>query len=175
MPSTVCARNWRSEHDLAELLTVAGRELTGAQDKRGPVPDFRVIVEGKPKKLSATLQDEIYRIGREVIRNAFHHADASHIEVEIRYDERELRLRIRDDGKGIDAEDLEASGRSGHWGLQGIRERAERIGSRLDFWSETGAGTEVELTVPAAMAYEKKQNGHRVRLFRGEGSNGGNS
>ena len=164
-----------TEHDLAELLTVAGRELTGAQDKRGPVPDFRVIVEGKPKKLSATLHDEIYRIGREVIRNAFHHADASHIEVEIRYDERELRLRIRDDGKGIDTKDLEASGRSGHWGLQGIRERAERIGARLEFWSETGAGTEVELTVPAAMAYDKKQNGHRVRLFRGEGSNGGNS
>ena len=164
-----------AEHDLAELLTVAGQELTSTGNTNGQAPGFRVIVEGKPKKLAAELQDEIYRIGREVIRNAFHHADASHIEVEIRYDERELRLRIRDDGKGIDSNNLHANGSSGHWGLQGIRERAERIGSRLEFWSEAGAGTEVELRIPAAMAYEKNEDGHRVRLFHGGGSNGGGS
>jgi nitrate/nitrite-specific signal transduction histidine kinase len=81
-------------------------------------------------------------------------------------------LRIRDDGEGIDPEVLEASGRPGHWGLPGIRERALRIGSRLDFWTEAGAGTEVELRVPAAMAYEAKRNEHRFRLFRKGGSNG---
>jgi len=164
-----------AEHDLAELLTSAGQELAGAEGTKALVPSFQVIVEGRPQKLCPTLQDEIFRIGREVIRNAFHHAVASHIEVEIRYDERELRLRIRDDGKGIDSKVLEASGRPGHWGLTGLRERAQRIGSRLQFWSDGGAGTEVELRVPAAVAYEKKRDGHRFRLFRWGGSNGGRS
>jgi signal transduction histidine kinase len=160
-----------TEHDLAELFTATGQELTGIQDPNGCLPSFRVIVEGKPWRLSLTLQEEIYRIGREVIRNAFHHAVANHIEVEIRYDERELRLRIRDDGKGIDPEVLEASGRPGHWGLPGIRERAQQIGSQLEFWTEAGAGTEVELRVPAAIAYEKQRDGNRFRLLRRGGSN----
>jgi signal transduction histidine kinase/ligand-binding sensor domain-containing protein len=161
-----------AQHDLAELLTATGQELTGTQVQNGRLPSFRVIVEGKPWRLSLTLQEEIYRIGREAIRNAYRHAVANRIEVEIRYDEHELRLRIRDDGEGIDPEALEASGRPGHWGLPGIRERAQRIGSRLDFWTEAGAGTEVELRVPAAMAYEAKRNEHRFRLFRKGGSNG---
>ena len=161
-----------AQHDLAELLTATGQELTGTQVQNGRLPSFRVIVEGKPWRLPLTLQEEIYRIGREAIRNAFRHAAATRIEVELRYDERELRLRIRDDGEGIDPEVLEASGRPGHWGLPGIRERAQRIGSRLDFWTEAGAGTEVELRVPAAMAYEDKRNEHGFRLFRKGGSNG---
>jgi ligand-binding sensor domain-containing protein/signal transduction histidine kinase len=164
-----------AQHDLAELLTATGQEMTGTQVQNGRLPSFRVIVEGKPWRLPLTLQEEIYRIGREAIRNAFSHAVANRIEVEIRYDEHELRLRIRDDGEGIDSEVLEASGRPGHWGLPGIRERAERIGSRLDFWTEAGAGTEVELRVPAAMAYQAKRNEHGFWLFRKGGSNGRHS
>jgi signal transduction histidine kinase/ligand-binding sensor domain-containing protein len=164
-----------AQHDLAELLTATGQELTGTQVLNGRHPSFRVIVEGKPWRLPLTVQEEIYRIGREAIRNAFSHAVAHRIEVELRYDERELRLRVRDDGEGIDSEVLEASGRPGHWGLPGIRERAQRIGSRLDFWTEAGAGTEVELRVPAAMAYEAKRNEHGFRLFRKGGSNGSHS
>jgi signal transduction histidine kinase/ligand-binding sensor domain-containing protein len=164
-----------AQHDLAELLTAAGEELADAQSENGHVPRFRVVVEGQPQKLSPTLQDEIYRIGREVIRNAFHHAVATRVEVEVRYGDHQLRLRIRDDGKGIDPEVLAARGRPGHWGLPGIRERAERIGARLEFWSESGVGTEVELSVPAAMAFEKQRNGHRSRLFHWGGSNGGRS
>ena len=102
------------------------------------------------------VQDEVYRISREVIRNAFAHAAAGHIEIEVRYDTNQFRLRVRDDGKGIDPEVLEAGGRSGHFGIPGMRERAKRIGSQLNFWSEIGAGTEVELTVPASMAYQKR-------------------
>jgi nitrate/nitrite-specific signal transduction histidine kinase len=75
-------------------------------------------------------------------------------------------LRVRDDGNGIDPKVLEAGGRAGHWGLPGVRERAEKLGARLDFWSEAGAGTEVQLTVPAAVAYEKSRNGAGFRLFR---------
>jgi signal transduction histidine kinase/ligand-binding sensor domain-containing protein len=152
--------------DLEHLLTVAGQELAKAQDANGTPPIFRVTVEGPHRSLSPILQDEVYRIGREVLRNAFRHSQASHIEAEIRYDNRKLRLRIRDDGKGIDRDIMTEGARAGHWGLPGARERATRIGARLDFWSETGAGTEVELTVPASRAYAKSKAERRLGFFR---------
>ena len=157
-----------AQHSLSELLDAAGRELATAHEPNGQAPSYRVLVEGKQQDLSQMLQDEVYRISREVIRNAFAHAAASHIEVEIRYDQDQLRLRVRDDGKGIDPKVL-ASGQSGHFGIPGMRERAQRIGAHLGFWSELGAGAEVELTVPAAMAYQKRHNGHRFRLFQRAG------
>ena len=88
-------------------------------------------------------------IAREILRNAFHHAHASRIEAEIRYDRGMFRLRIRDDGKGIDSSVLKEGTRTGHWGLPGMHERAKGIGGRLKIWSEPGAGTEAELTVSA--------------------------
>jgi signal transduction histidine kinase/ligand-binding sensor domain-containing protein len=154
-----------AQRNLSELLDAAGRELSTAHELNGQAPSYRVLVEGKQQRLSPILQDEVYRISREVIRNAFAHAAANHIEVEIRYDPDELRLRVRDDGKGIDPKVLEAGGPSGHFGIPGMRERAQRIGARLDFWSEMGAGAEVELTVPASMAYQNPRDGHRFRLF----------
>jgi ligand-binding sensor domain-containing protein/signal transduction histidine kinase len=147
------------------LLTAAAQEMAAADSNRTH-PLFSVTVEGAPRILSPALQDEVYRIGREALRNAFRHAHASHIEAEIRYDRRHLRLRIRDDGKGIDRNILEEGARAGHWGLPGIRERSKRIGGRFDIWSEAGAGTEIELTVPASRAYAKAQAGRRFRLFR---------
>ncbi len=134
---------------LEQLLKTAGQELASSHVSDGNRPAFRVTVEGPAQALSPVLQDEVYQIGREVLRNAFRHASASRIEAEIRYSDRLLRLRIRDDGKGIDRKVLE-DGVPGHWGLPGIRERAKRIGARLVFWSEAGAGTEVELAVPSA-------------------------
>jgi nitrate/nitrite-specific signal transduction histidine kinase len=80
-------------------------------------------------------------------------------------------VRIRDDGSGIDAKILEAGGRPGHWGIAGMRERAQQIGAQLAFWSEVGAGTEVQLIVPGAIAYERIRYGHRFRLTRKAGSN----
>jgi signal transduction histidine kinase len=154
------------QRDLEHLLTVAARELAKAEDANGTPPMFRVKVEGPHRSLSPILQDEVYRIGREVLQNAFRHSQASHIEAEIRYDKRELRLRIRDDGKGIDQKILAEGARARHWGLPGARERATRIGARLDFWSEAGAGTEVELTVPASMAYAKPPAQRRFWFFR---------
>jgi signal transduction histidine kinase len=154
------------QRDLEHLLTVAAQELAKAQDANGTPPMFRVTVEGPPRSLSPIFQDEVYRIGREVLRNAFRHSQASHIEAEVRYDNRKLRLRIRDDGKGIDRDIMTEGARAGHWGLPGARERATRIGARLDFWSEAGAGTEVELTVPASRAYAKAQAQRRFGFFR---------
>jgi signal transduction histidine kinase len=151
---------------LEHLLTVAGQELVKAQDSNGTPPTFRVTVEGPHRSLAPILQDEVYRIGCEVLRNAFRHSQASRIEAEVRYDKRKLRLRIRDDGKGIDQKIMAEGASAGHWGLPGARERATRIGARLDFWSEAGAGTEVELTVPASMAYAKLQARRRFGFFR---------
>jgi signal transduction histidine kinase/ligand-binding sensor domain-containing protein len=153
------------QRSLPELLKATGHELAGNEELNGHSPAFQVIVEGREQNLSLTLQEEIYKISREAIRNAFLHAAASHIEVEIQYDEDQLRLRIRDDGKGINPEILKSGAQSGHWGIRGIRERAQKIGARLEFWSEVGAGTELELTVPAAVAYEEHLNRRRFWLF----------
>lgn len=154
-----------AQRDLPDLLNTAGRELATSHEQNGPAPSYRVVVEGKQQDLSPMLQDEVYRVSREIIRNAFAHAAASLIEVEIRYDQDQLRLRVRDDGKGIDRKILEVGGRPGHYGIPGMRERAQRIRAQLDFWSEVGAGTEVQLTVPASMAYQKRRNRRRFQLF----------
>jgi signal transduction histidine kinase/ligand-binding sensor domain-containing protein len=151
--------------DLAELLTQTGRELESGAEANGNPPIFRVIVEGERRTLSPALQDEVYRIARELLRNAFQHAHGHHIEAEIRYDHHLLRVLIRDDGKGMDPKVLKEGGQPGHWGLPGVRERAKQIGARLDFWSEGGAGTEVQLTVPVSVSSERPGDGSRFQLF----------
>jgi signal transduction histidine kinase len=152
--------------DLAHLLRATGKELSDAPNPHSNRPAFRLTVEGSPQTLSPVLQDEIYRIGREILRNAFHHARAAKIEAEIRYDNRMLCLRIRDDGIGIDPKVLGEGARPGHWGLFGIRERAKVVGAKLDLWSEAGAGTEVQVTVPAAIAYARTREVRAFRWFR---------
>lgn len=114
---------------------------------------FKTVVEGKVRDLHPMVLEESYCIGREAIINALSHAEGHQVEVEITYDSRQFRLRIRDDGRGIDAKVLEAGGRAGHWGLQGMYERAQKIGGQLKFWSRPETGTEIELTVPGATAY----------------------
>jgi signal transduction histidine kinase len=155
-----------AQSDLAELLTVMGQELAAFEDANRDGPVFRVIIEGERRRLSPILQAEVYGIARELLRNAFQHASAHRIEAEIRYEDHLFRLRVRDDGKGIDPKVLEAGGCAGHWGLPGVRERAQEFGARLDFWSEAGAGTEVQLTIPASVAYDKSHDGAGFRLFR---------
>ena len=121
-------------------------------------------VEGKPQDVHPILRDEIYRIAGEALRNAFRHARARRIAVAIEYGERQFRLRIRDDGKGIDSEVLEEQGRAGHWGLAGMRERAQLIGGQLEISSQQESGTEVELSIPASLAYGTSP-ARRFRLF----------
>jgi signal transduction histidine kinase len=126
-----------------------------AADQNGEnSPEFRVCVEGKSRDLPPLVRDEVYRIAAEALRNAFRHAQATRIEVDIRYSSQDLRLRIRDNGKGIDAQLLGNQGRTGHFGLHGMRERAKLMGGNVELWSNVGSGTEIELTIPAANAYE---------------------
>jgi signal transduction histidine kinase len=139
-------------NDLAQAINALGGELATEPGNIG-CPAFRVTVEGEPRDLHPILRDEIYRIVGEALRNAFRHAQARKVEVEIRYDDDQFRLRVRDDGKGMDHSVIPDQGRRGHYGLPGMRERATLIGGKLEIWSEIGAGTEVELRIPAGTAY----------------------
>jgi ligand-binding sensor domain-containing protein/signal transduction histidine kinase len=127
--------------------------------------EYRVIVDSVTRPLRPLIRDEVYRIGREALLNAFMHARANRIEVEVEYASRHLRVLVRDDGRGIDPQVLH-SGLEGHWGLVGIRERSKRIGASLRLRSRIGAGTEVDLTVPGSIAFEKDSNAPISRWFR---------
>jgi signal transduction histidine kinase/ligand-binding sensor domain-containing protein len=125
--------------------------------------DFRLHVEGASRDLAPLVRDEVHRIVGEVLRNAFRHSQAERIEVEIHYDRRQLRVRIKDNGKGIDPKVLAEGGRPGHHGLPGMQERAKLVGGKLSVWSELNAGTETELTIPASVAYSKKAVTRQLR------------
>ena len=142
-------------NDLAAAVRGLAEGLATDASNQNP-PLFNVTVEGASRDLHPILRDDVYRIAEEALRNAFRHAQARRVDVEIRYDPRRLRLRIRDDGKGIEPQLLEKEGRAGHWGLCGMRERAQQIGGKLDVWSEVDSGTDVELSIPARIAYLKR-------------------
>jgi signal transduction histidine kinase/ligand-binding sensor domain-containing protein len=139
-------------NDLAAAIGALGQELA-AHENGNNAPIFRIEVEGATCDLHPILRDEVFRIAAEALRNAFRHGQARQVEVEIHYDERDLQLHVRDDGKGIDAKILQGETPAGHFGLHGMRERAESVGGRLEVWSERDSGTEVALTIPASIAY----------------------
>jgi signal transduction histidine kinase len=140
------------KNDLALAIEAAGEEIAAAQDNAAKL---QVLVEGTSRELHPILRDEVYRVATEALRNAFRHAVATNVEAEIRYDVKYFRLRVRDDGKGIDTEFLRGDGREGHYGLHGMRERARLAGGKLTIWTEVDNGTEIELIIPAAKAYLK--------------------
>ena len=153
--STVVTNNLARElGSVCEDLRISGAHRVSAT----------VEVEGEARELHPMLRDEIFRIASEALRNAFEHAEAGRIRVAITYGDRELQLQVSDDGKGIDREIFDRGGRHGHWGLSGMRERAESIGGRLDVWSGRGTGTQIALRIPAARAYLKSPM-RRWRLF----------
>jgi len=153
------------DNDLVHGLTVLAEEL--ATPKGNPASaTFRLLVEGRPRDLDPILRDEIYRIAREALGNAFRHARAQKIEAEITYGDRLFHLRIRDDGSGIDPSVRDRGSRAGHWGLTGMRERAKTLGGRLEVWSQEGAGTEVDLTIPTSLAYGQSSARSKYRLLR---------
>lgn len=142
-------------NNLALAISTLGQELS--TDSANHRPAFRVAVEGEARNLHPILRDEIYKIAAEALRNAFRHSQARQIEAEIRYDTEQFRLRVRDDGKGVDPAILSSQVNEGHFGLPGMRERATLIGGKLVVWSEVDGGTEVELRVPASTAYATAQ------------------
>jgi signal transduction histidine kinase len=144
-------------NDLAAAIRTLGQELAAGQ---GGDEILRVEVQGAPRSLHPLLRDEIFRIAGEALRNAFRHAGAKQIEVELRYDAQYLRLRVRDDGKGVDPTVLRQDGREGHFGIRGMRERAALIGGKLTVWSAPDSGTEVELNVRASHAYAASSWAH---------------
>ena len=136
--------------ELGQALAAAGEQLALMY----PV-EFRASVEGVPRDLHPIAREELLFIAREALANAFRHAGASVIEAVVSYDARALKVRVRDDGRGIEAEVLR-NGRPGHWGLPGMRERVKGIRADLEIWTRPSAGTEIELSLRADLAYRKE-------------------
>jgi len=136
-------------HELEQAFSGIQSELAGEQTTA-----YRVIVEGEPRQLNPAVRDDVYRIGREGLVNAFRHSGATAVEIEIEYTPGELRVFVRDDGRGIDP-DVVRAGAAGHWGITGMKERAERIGGHLTIRSRASAGTEIELRVPGRAAFSR--------------------
>jgi len=147
--------------DLEQAFSGIDREYSINEKVR-----FRVIAEGRSRALHPLIRDEVYSIGREAVVNAFRHAHAKTIEVAVVYDVNGLRVVVRDDGCGIDPQVL-AIGREGHWGLSGMRERAERITAKLRVLSRQGSGTEVHLSVPGNIAFHVESVAPRSNEHRG--------
>jgi signal transduction histidine kinase len=150
-------------NDLAPALETVSSELAAAHTGDVAAPLVEITIEGVPRDLHPIVRDDVFRIASEALRNAFRHACARHIEVAISYGERQLQVSVRDDGKGLDSAAQEAR-RVGHFGLAGMRERAEIVGGRLEVWSHEGLGTEIQLTIPAAAAYAPT-HAHRSRWW----------
>jgi len=134
--------------DLEQAFSGIREELAVAQGSA-----FRVLIEGETRVLHPVIREEVYRIGREALVNAFRHSRASNIELELEYASTYLRLLVRDNGSGIDPQ-VVRQGREGHWGLSGMRERAERIGAKFRVLSGASIGTEIELSVPGHIAFQ---------------------
>jgi signal transduction histidine kinase len=154
-----------SGNDLIEALTESGEELAQGHDAH-----FSLTVVGTPQTLNPIVCNEAYRIAQEAISNAFRHSNGSEIDVEVTYSSERLTLRVCDNGKGMSG-DILASGRAGHWGLSGMRERAQKIAAQLSIWSRPGTGTEVDLSIPSKVAYLQsnrellwKRLLHRIRM-----------
>jgi signal transduction histidine kinase/ligand-binding sensor domain-containing protein len=136
-------------NDLAEAL----RRVT----ENGLIPSSMAVtfsVVGDAREMHPIVRDEIYRIGYEAIRNAFVHSSASRLEVELRYTN-DLALRVSDNGTGIDPA-VADTGREGHFGLQGMRERAARIGGKLTIVGSANSGTDIKLIVAGTAIFRKR-------------------
>ena len=122
-------------------------------------------VVGDAKQMHPIVRDEIYRVGYEAIRNACMHSGASQLKVELRY-ARDLILLVSDNGTGVDP-DIADRGKDGHFGLQGMRERAARIGGNLTLGSSSNSGTEIKFTVPAEIAFRNTTPVHHTLVTNG--------
>jgi signal transduction histidine kinase len=143
-------------NDLARAIRTFGEQLATEQIEQN-CPEFRMLVDGAVRDLVPLVRDDAFRIACEALRNAFRHSRASRIEVEIQYARRHLRLRVLDNGKGIDQKALGGGAREGHFGLAGLHERAKVVSGKLAIRSRVDSGTEIELTIPGSIAYARTQ------------------
>jgi signal transduction histidine kinase len=146
-------------NDLAEALQ---RVTEDGEMPSSMAVTFSVI--GDAKEMHPIVRDEIYRIGYEAIRNARTHSGARQLEVELRYADN-LALRVADNGTGIDPA-IADQGKDEHFGLQGMRERAARIGGNLTIGSSSSFGTEIRLVVPGGMIFRKIEPVRRSSFAR---------
>lgn len=152
------ARN--SVHDLRgadegeDLLTTLKR--IAADTAFSPPVSVRILIEGRPRRLHPLVAEEIAKIVKEGLLNIAHHAQASEVEIAVDYASRHLAVRLRDDGVGIPEDVLEQGRKAGHFGLVGMRERAERIGGTLNIISVRGDGVELTLLLPGKLAYGER-------------------
>jgi signal transduction histidine kinase len=144
--------------DLPHAFAAVGNDL-----KQSYPANFSVAITGDCRDLQPIVRDEFYRIGREALTNAFRHAGAATIEAEIAYELSEFCVQFRDDGCGIEPGIVASGCRSDHWGLTGMRERAQQIGAKMEIWSRPGGGTKIEFRIPAAIAYQSGLRGSRWR------------
>jgi signal transduction histidine kinase/ligand-binding sensor domain-containing protein len=138
--------------DISQAIAAWAEELVTPQTAA-----FRSTVVGIPRAVHPIVREEALYIAREALTNAFRHAEARQIEAEVSYGASEVQIRVRDDGRGIDGDVLRAGGKEGHWGLLGMRERARKVRGTLTVWSKPNAGTEVDLRLPAHVAYESEK------------------
>lgn len=135
--------------ELRQAFASAGVEFQDFYPSR-----FEINVTGRTKRLQLESSEEIYRLGREALSNAFRHARADSITVDLDFGQESLRICVRDNGVGIDPQFVAEGRRAGHWGLPGMKERARKIGGTLNLHSAPHGGTHVELKVPASRAYQ---------------------
>lgn len=138
--------------DLAHDLEAAAAEFTKQYPTR-----FTLVVTGKERALNSLIAEELYKLGSEALFNSFRHASAASIEAEIIFGASELALNVRDNGSGVPEDILQHGGVDKHYGLPGMKERAEQIGARFSIFSRAGAGTEIEVRVPSKRAYRSAQ------------------
>ena len=112
---------------------------------------LRMFVQGTPRALKPAVQEQLFLIGREAVINALRHSEATTIEVEVQYLRHFLCVLVRDNGCGINPKAVQGA-RDSHWGLCGMRDRAENIGARFDVWTSPRTGTEVRVGVPIGLA-----------------------
>ena len=150
---------------LGDALEHFGHELQSIL----PV-QFEVSVEGLPRAIDPYVYEEILLIGREALTNAFRHAEASAIGVDLAYRLSGLQLRVHDNGRGVNRSVLESGGKKDHWGLPNMRERAKKMHATFHMELLSKGGTQVELRVPAAIAYRShKTIKHRLRVIFSRG------
>jgi len=151
--------SFEEANNLADAFQQACRECSP-----GDSFEFRVSVDGGAREVHPIVRDEVYRIGSEAIRNACLHSSASQLRVELDY-RNGLIMRVGDNGKGMDP-NLAATGKTGHFGMLGMYERAARIRGKLTISSNPENGTQVELVVPPSVAFPRSGNSGRwFRIF----------